>query len=156
MAGINGAKIRKHIFELSVREWQRAMIGVGCLALTLVMVGFRHQQEQRKDSTASGDSSALTYHKTILPIFKKYCLPCHTEDQMNPSHLYLDNYDDMMRGGKHGAPVIPGQPDSSLLVQKLQKTPPFGDPMPMKRKGQFPPDTLKIIRDWIKRGAKEN
>jgi hypothetical protein len=98
----------------------------------------------------------LSYKNDIVPIMKIYCLPCHTEDAMNPSNLYLDAYRTMMAGGKHGPAVVPGKPDSSLLVLKISFTPPFGDPMPMKRKVAFPSDTLGILRNWILQGAKNN
>ncbi|MBI3766634.1 MAG: hypothetical protein HY277_09080, partial [Ignavibacteriales bacterium] len=101
-------------------------------------------------------TATFSYKKDVYPIFKKYCLPCHTEDQMNPSQLYLDNYDDMMKGGKHGCPIAPGQPDSSFMVKKLGSEPPFGDPMPYKRKTPFPEDTLSILKKWIAQGAKNN
>jgi len=35
---------------------------------------------------------------------------------MNPSELYLESYEGLMNGGKHGKAVIPGNADSSLLV----------------------------------------
>jgi hypothetical protein len=100
--------------------------------------------------------SRVSFKKDIFPIMKNYCLPCHTEDQMNPSQLYLDSYENMMAGGKHGKPILPGKADSSIIVQKLSPKPPFGDPMPMKRKTPFPKDTLQIIRQWIEQGAKNN
>ena len=91
-----------------------------------------------------------------MPIFRKYCLPCHTEDEMNSSSLYMDSYDGLMEGGKHGKPVIPGNADSSILIRKISMKPPFGDPMPLKRKTPFPEDTLKILIDWIQQGGKNN
>lgn len=102
------------------------------------------------------NSTRVSYKKTIAPIFHKYCLPCHTEDQMNPSELYLDSYEGLMKGGKHGVPVVPHNADSSIMVRKINKIPPFGDPMPLKRKTPFPQDTLKILKDWINQGGKDN
>src|ERR1051325_3279263 len=101
-------------------------------------------------------SSAVSFKKDIVPIFKAFCLPCHTEDQMNPSELYLDSYEGLMHGGKHGSPIVPGKADSSFITMKLSPKPPFGDPMPLKRKTPFPEDTLKILKKWIDEGAKNN
>lgn len=111
---------------------------------------------KQKSKVVQKKGDTLTFKKDILPIFKKYCLPCHTEDQMNPSELYLDSYKNLMNGGKHGSAVVIGKPDSSILIQKLFPKPPFGDPMPLKRKTPFPEDTLNILKLWIKQGAKEN
>ncbi len=99
---------------------------------------------------------AISYKNQVFPIIMANCLPCHTEDQMNPSMLYLDTYANMMAGGKHGKPIDPGKPDSSLLVEKLSNKPPFGDPMPLKRKTLFSQDTIQLISKWIEQGAKNN
>ncbi len=100
--------------------------------------------------------AAVSYSKVIYPVIKATCLPCHTEDQMNPSQLYLDTYDGMMTGGKHGKPIQPGDAAKSLLIQKLTSTPPFGDPMPLKRKTRLGIDTINLIQSWINQGAKNN
>jgi hypothetical protein len=75
---------------------------------------------------------------------------------MNPSELYLDTYENIVAGGKHGKPIVLSKADSSFLIQKISAKPPFGDPMPMKRKTPFPEDTLKMLRKWIDQGAKNN
>jgi hypothetical protein len=61
-----------------------------------------------------------------------------------------------MKGGKHGPPVIPAHADSSLMIMKLSPKPPFGDPMPLKRKTPVPQDTIDILKKWIGQGAKNN
>jgi len=101
-------------------------------------------------------SDSVSYKKDVLPILKANCLPCHTEDQMNPSELYLDTYDNLMAGGKHGKPVVVGKADSSLLIIKLVGKPPFGDRMPLKRKTSLSADTISTLRAWINQGAKRN
>jgi hypothetical protein len=75
---------------------------------------------------------------------------------MNPSELFMESYADIMKGGKHGSPVIPGKADSSLMIKKLVPPPPFGDPMPMKRKTSLSADTIEVIKRWINQGAKNN
>ena len=116
------------------------------------------KQGQKKTSAKKTNPPAqqVSFKKDIQPIFKKYCLPCHTEDEMNPSELYLDSYEHAVAGGKHGKPIVVGQADSSMIVRKLNMKPPFGDPMPMKRKTPFPQDTLELIKKWITQGAKNN
>lgn len=126
------------------------------VCLCTVVAGQTRHVTGHKKAVSKNSHPQVSYKRDILPIVTKYCLPCHTEDQMNPSLLYLDSYDNMMAGGKHGKPVTPGKPDSSLIVQKISSTPPFGDPMPMKRKTPFPQDTLRVIRSWIEQGAKNN
>jgi hypothetical protein len=124
------------------------------LAIAFTATAATAQGRQKK--TPAKPMKQLSYKKEIAPIMKTYCLPCHTEDAMNPSRLYLDSYESMMAGGKHGPAVTAAKPDSSLLVRKISFTPPFGDPMPMKRKSAFPNDTLDLLRQWITQGAKNN
>jgi outer membrane protein assembly factor BamB len=53
------------------------------------------------------------------------------------------------------ARVVPGDPDKSLLVKKLEGTQPCGDSMPpggLKLKDA----QLKQVRDWVQMGAKDN
>lgn len=98
----------------------------------------------------------ISFKVDVFPIIKKHCLPCHAEEQMNPSDLHLDNYETMMEGGKHGKPIEPGKPKESLLVQKLNPNPPFGEQMPLKSKTGLSEEEIKIIVDWIIQGAKKN
>ena len=114
------------------------------------------KKSKKRVKTAPKPALVISYKKEIFPVFKTYCLPCHTEDQMNPSELYLDTYEGLMNGGKHGKPLIAANPDSSLLMLKLGAKSPFGDPMPLKRKTLMPQDTVDILRKWIGQGAKNN
>ncbi len=110
----------------------------------------------RKRRPVKLSQATVSYSKIVFPMIKAACLPCHTEDAMNPSQLYLDTYEGLMTGGKHGKPVQPGDSRKSLLIQKLTSTPPFGDPMPLKRKSLLGMDTINIIQTWINQGAKNN
>ena len=122
----------------------------------LLIMGAQARKSEQTGRNAKRKERKVSYKKEIVPIFKKYCLPCHTEDEMNPSQLYLESYSDLMNGGKHGTVVVPGQADSSNLIRKISATPPFGDPMPFRFKRQFPADTLAILERWINQGAKNN
>jgi cytochrome c len=135
------------------RSFLLLLIGAGLLLATPL----QGQQKARKRSKAPAKTAPLvSYKKDVFPVFKTYCLPCHTEDQLNPSELYLDTYEGLMRGGKHGVPVFPAHADSSIMIMKLGTKPPFGDPMPFKRKTPVPQDTVDILKKWIGQGAKNN
>lgn len=115
---------------------------------------------------ASGQvkKGTLSFEKDIAPVISRNCLPCHAEDNFNPSELSLDSYDQLMAGGKNGVPVIPGNAGESILVKKLGKIPPFGDRMPLnsKRKLQegkarwLTDEEIKLIATWVDQGAKKN
>jgi hypothetical protein len=51
--------------------------------------------------------------------------------------------------------VVPGEPDNSLLVNKLeQATPACGIRMPPA--GALKPEQIKQVRDWVAAGAQDN
>jgi hypothetical protein len=112
----------------------------------------------------AGSKTDVSFKKDIQPIIKKNCMPCHAEDQFNPSELFFDSYDLLIEGGKHGPPVVAGKSKESLLMQKLGPNPPFGDSMPLdpkKKKGEpnkkrLTDEEMKLIADWIDQGAKNN
>lgn len=131
------------------------------IVISIVVCAFSWQKEDKKGNetkskSKGGTAPLVSFKKDVYPIFKQNCLPCHTEDQMNPSELYLETYAEMMKGGKHGSPIIAGKADSSMLIRKMVPPPPFGDPMPMRRKTPLSADTIAVIKRWINQGAKDN
>jgi hypothetical protein len=48
--------------------------------------------------------------------------------------------------------VVPGDPNASFLIQKLEGTQPIGDRMPLF--GPYlPQSTIDVVRQWIRNGA---
>jgi hypothetical protein len=123
-----------------------------------LLMGARFAGEGRKDQSMDKDRSlpAVSFKRDVMPVFRRYCLPCHSEEECNPSDFVADSYETVMKNAKHGPAVLAGRPDSSHLLQKISATPPFGDPMPLRAKRAFPKDTLQLLWRWIKEGAKNN
>lgn len=113
-----------------------------------------------QDKTSSG----LSFKTNVLPIIKAKCLPCHSEDNFNPSELSMDSYELIAKGGKHGTPFKAGKSNESLMIQKTGEEPPFGDRMPLNSKKKIredravwlTSDEVKTIATWIDQGAKNN
>ncbi|MEO8166718.1 MAG: c-type cytochrome domain-containing protein, partial [bacterium] len=109
-------------------------------------------------------NTGVSFKSNVFPIIQAKCLPCHSEDNFNPSELSLDSYDLMAKGGKHGAPFKAGKSGESLLIEKTSDDPPFGDKMPLNSKKKIregravwlTPDEIKTIATWIDQGAKNN
>jgi len=55
-------------------------------------------------------------------------------------------------GGTGVMRVKPGDPDNSLLVQKLEEKQKCGSAMPPG--GGLEPEKVTLVRDWVKAGAK--
>ena len=99
----------------------------------------------------SGAMAAETpnFDGQIAPILQKNCLACHSSTA-RMGGLVMENYDSLIKGGAHGAPIVPGNADGSRMIQMLEgKTAPrmpFGaDPLPAA--------DIAAIKAWINAGA---
>jgi hypothetical protein len=119
--------------------------------------GKKQTPSKKKDITVS-------FKEDVFPIVQDQCLPCHGEDNFNPSELSMDSYDLLKTGGKHGQPFVGGESKESLIVKKLGEEPPFGDRMPLNPKKKIKQGKAKWLSDeeirtiatWIDQGAKDN
>ena len=135
-------------------------------ALMLVLIlGAAGWNTSGLDGTpAKRGDTLVSFKKDVFPIIQKYCLPCHAEENFNPSELSMDSYELMAAGGKNGVPFVAGKSKESLMIKKLGEKPPIGDRMPLNTKKKIEQgkavwmkdDELKIIADWINQGAKKN
>jgi hypothetical protein len=127
------------------------------MAMLFVVVGVWSGVAQEKKGPVS-------FKKDVFPLVSRHCLPCHAEDNFNPSELSLDSYEKMMEGGKHGVLAVAGKSKESLVVQKLGAKPPFGERMPLNSKKKIEEGRAKWLTDaelkifvaWIDQGAKNN
>ncbi|MBI4536055.1 MAG: hypothetical protein HY708_07235 [Ignavibacteriae bacterium] len=138
--------------------------GIIVIALGVVVMNICFGQGNQTNKSTKKTTGAASFKNDVFPIIKKNCLPCHAEDNFNPSELSLDNYELLMTGGKNGVPVVPGKSAESIMIQKLGPNPPFGDPMPLdpKKKKDEPSkkklssEDIKTIATWIDEGGKKN
>ena len=106
----------------------------------------------------------VSFKANVFPIIKARCMPCHAEDNFNPSELSLDSYELLVKGGKSGMPFKVGKASESLLIKKFDAKPPFGDRMPLNSKRKIAEgkaiwlnaEEVKTIATWIDQGAKDN
>jgi hypothetical protein len=133
-------------------------------ALLLIVPGVAGLVLPAGTSGQSKNLGQISFKKDVQPVLGKYCLPCHAEESYNRSELSLDSFELLMKGGRHGAGVVPGKPTESLLMAKLSDTPPFGESMPVKPRRLKPNEApkklsieeVKLLKDWIAQGAKNN
>lgn len=92
------------------------------------------------------------YAKGINPIFDANCVSCHGQSKVRGG-LRLDAYERLMRGGEHGAVVVAGRPEESVLFQRI--TLPAGHKQLMPAGGRSPlrAEEIQRIRTWILQGA---
>jgi len=95
----------------------------------------------------------VSYSTQIQPIFNNNCAgsQCHIGGMANG--LSLSSYMSLMQGGNSGAVVIPGDPDNSIIIRRLEGN--IQPQMPFGR-SPLPQATIDLIRDWIAEGAHNN
>src|ERR1051325_9273940 len=60
-------------------------------------------------------SGPVSYFKGIQPILQRSCQGCH-QPATKSGDLLLTTYEGFMAGGAKGKVIIPGQPESSLII----------------------------------------
>ncbi|HJX40654.1 MAG TPA: c-type cytochrome [Anaerolineales bacterium] len=102
---------------------------------------------------AGGDEPSAgppSFAADVLPILQESCAVCHgTLGGWDSS-----SHAGVVGSGAHGPAVIPGDPQGSLLAQKLLGTQAEGAIMPPA--GGMPQSKIQIILDWIAAGAPDN
>ena len=101
---------------------------------------------------SSDDASAPSdmFSKTIKPILKKHCFECH-EGFMSEAGLKLDSIEDIRKGGRNGAGIIPGDPGKGTIMMSI--LPSETGPATMPPYTKLSADEIESIREWIRQGA---
>jgi mono/diheme cytochrome c family protein len=98
----------------------------------------------------SGVSGPPSFANDVMPIMEEKCIICHGILGGWDS----SGYEAFMKSGNNAPVVIPGDPDNSLLMQKILGTQTEGTQMPPNEK--LPESYIQIILNWIKAGALNN
>ncbi|MBI4659030.1 MAG: PSD1 domain-containing protein [Verrucomicrobia bacterium] len=91
----------------------------------------------------------------VIPIFLRHCTACHGAQQQE-AKLDLRSKLSMLKGGKSGPALVPGNPATSRIVQRIQS----GECPPSKRLVEasvkpVAPSSLAKLTEWIEAGAPE-
>ena len=101
--------------------------------------------------TAHADEKPVSYYHDIRPIFNSDCNACHKPEKLK-GELDMTTIPALMKGGKHGHEITPGEPDKSKLVDMIS-----GDDPEMPKDGDpLTKDQISLIERWIKEGAKDD
>ena len=91
-------------------------------------------------------STPVSFKDDVQPIFVARCVACHG----GTNGLYLDMYENVMKGGNNGAVVIPGDVYNSRLAYYV-----YSGYMPF-RNTPLTTAEIQTILDWIAAGAQNN
>jgi len=104
--------------------------------------------------SAPAQPSVPFFASRVAPIFEDKCVQCHGPEKKK-GKLRLDTFDLVMRGGKDGLVVKPGDPKSSELYRRITLPRDDEDAMPAEGKPGLTAAELKVIQFWIASGAAE-
>src|SRR5690606_21039388 len=92
----------------------------------------------------------VSYARDIQPILADNCLTCHGLDASSrQADLRLDTQQGQLDSGA----VVPGQPDESLLIARIESDDPEMLMPPPSSKRTLTPQQKQLLRDWIEQGA---
>ncbi|MDX1948362.1 MAG: c-type cytochrome domain-containing protein [Pirellulaceae bacterium] len=93
----------------------------------------------------------ISFSRDIAPVLVKSCVGCHGQNR--PSNDFtVFTFENLLKGGERGEPILPGKPADSLLIKKLKGTA-DGDRMP-RRQPPLDDATIAKFEKWIEEGAK--
>ena len=104
------------------------------------------------DQQPPGVDPSSFYAMRVQPIFQDKCVLCHNAGKFK-GKLRLDSYEHVMRGGKDGPVIQPGEPYKSDLFRRVTLPPDNKDFMPAEGKPALSATEAKIIELWIAAGA---
>jgi hypothetical protein len=123
-----------------------AWIAIACGSIAIGCAVFSHGSFDAPQVMAATKPG---FNEDVAPFLKKNCLPCHSAAK-HKSQLIVESYASLMKGGKHGNTIVPGNAARSRLVGMLEgrihpRMPEGADPLPAAQ--------IAVIKDWINTGA---
>jgi len=95
---------------------------------------------------------ALVFDDVIEPVFQSKCNGCHNADKTKGGLALIDQKS-ILKGGKDGKLFVPGQPNISLLLERIHLAEHEKKHMPPAGKPQLTADEQKLLYQWIKANA---
>lgn len=92
------------------------------------------------------------YTSRVQPILQANCYRCHSGFN-HRGGLQMDSQAALMKGGKKGVVIVPGHPESSLLLKLIRHEGPANDPMPMPPKSKLSDADIAVIEEWVRAGG---
>ncbi len=87
------------------------------------------------------------FAKKIQPLLAEKCLACHVEEPKGG--LRLDTREALLKGGKSGPAIVPGDSGGSLLIQALG----YAHALKMPPMGALPAKAIADFKQWVDDGA---
>ena len=106
-------------------------------------------------ATNAFSSKRLSFNETIQPILSENCYACHGPDPgARKAGLRLDRGEFAFAPHeKFGPAILPGNPDKSPLVRRIESSNPKERMPPPEAHRTLKPEQIALLRQWVKEGA---
>lgn len=85
------------------------------------------------------------FEKKVRPLLVKHCYDCHSVSSKKiQAGLLVDSRVSLLRGGESGTAIVPGNADSSLLIEAVRY-----ESYEMPPKGKLPAEDVATFERWI-------
>src|SRR5271154_4712462 len=99
-------------------------------------------------AVAADAQSPDFFELKIRPVLATNCYACHTNSALGG--LRLDSREAMLKGGKRGPSITPGDAEQSLLIQAVRQT---DENLKMPQGGKLKDSEIADLVAWVKAGA---
>jgi mono/diheme cytochrome c family protein len=101
--------------------------------------------------SAKEEAGVEFFEQKVRPILANHCYQCHSADTKPAGGLRVDDRNGLLLGGDAGAAVVPGSPEKSLVLQRIQHANPKRR---MPKEGELLTDAeVADLTTWIRDGA---
>jgi hypothetical protein len=94
------------------------------------------------------------FSRDVLPILSEHCFSCHGPDEAHrKGRLRLDTREGALAQRQATAAAVPGQPDHSEMIRRIESQDPEELMPPPKSGRPLSPAQITTLREWIHEGA---
>ena len=102
-------------------------------------------------STLIAAEAPVSWWRDVTPLFKRSCNGCHNPNKLK-GEVDTSTFAGLMKPGKHGPNLTPGNPAQSLLITSIT-----GKEPDMPKEGEaLSAAEVALITRWIQEGAKDD
>jgi hypothetical protein len=130
----------------------RKIAGVVTAVAAFIFAGWICTGLAHASSTDAEAANPAFFTQKVKPILVANCYRCHS-GMNHRGGFSLGTKAGILKGGKDGPVVVPGDPTKSLLVRLIHYEGPRDDPKPMPPKGKLSDQDIATIERWIRAGA---
>ncbi len=118
--------------------------------VTVLTIGIAVLWGQTITAEPSASPQAVEFfEKNVRPVLAEKCFMCHGAT-LQQSQLRVDSREALLKGGAHGAAIVPDKPEQSLLIKAITHA---DEKIKMPPTGKLSDKEIENLTAWVKMGA---